>query len=524
MSEATRRKVALTALSLALLLGISLRFGLVIGEDFPLNDGALFYLMTQELRTSGYSLPSFTSYNASAIPFAYPPLAFYAAGLVSDMGRVPLLDVVRLMPAVLSSLTLGAFYLLSSALLGSRLQAAIATLAFALLPRTFLWFVMGGGLTRAPGLLFALLTLHQVYLLYTRRDRRFAASAALLGAATVLAHPENAWFTVYSSALLFLGYGRSRKALLDSLLVVLGVALLTSPWWATILGRHGLAPFTAVAGSGGYEAFFSWQPIKTFTFTDERHVAILAALGLLGIFVSIADRRFFLPIWLLAVLSINPRNGATTATVPLAMLIGVAIDRLLIEGLLRPRTANVGSDDVPGRTRPHTGAWRAAVLGLLLVFLTAYAFLSARASASGVEGLRVLSPSARRAMEWVSRSTDAQSRFIVVDGSAPWFGLDLHSEWFPALAQRVSVGTVQGYEWLPDHEFYRRIGRSWTLAQCRTSDVHCIEEWSASNGMQFSHIFIAHQNCCERLRSSLSRSPAYTIVYQEADLMIVQRR
>ncbi len=536
MSEARKRAVAYTAGGLALLLGLYLRFLLVAGEDFPLNDGGLFYLMTQELRAAGYMLPVFTSYNSAGIPFAYPPLAFYLAGFVSDLSRVPLLDVVRLMPAVLSTFTIGAFYLLSSAVLKSRSRAAIATLAFALLPRAFMWFVMGGGLTRAPGLLFALLMLQQTFLLYTRGDRRLVASVSALGAATLLTHAENGWFAGYSAALFFLVYGRNRRALIDSLLVVLGVLTLTAPWWGTVISRHGFSPFTAVAQSGGYSALFNWQPIVTFTFTDEPYLGVLALLGLLGIFASLAERKFFLPIWLATVFAINPRNGATSAMVPLAMLVAVAVDCLLIKGLLRSGAITTCAGSGSRNQERETGAaslahgggsgiWQASVLGLLLTFLIAYAFLNARAGALSVQGLRVLSVEARGAMQWVAKNTDPRSRFIVMDGRAPWFGLDVYSEWFPALAQRASVATVQGYEWLPDQVFYRRMERYAALGECRHGGIDCLERWAAQGGQEFSHVFLVHDGCCEPLRNAArALNAGYTILFEGRDLLILQRR
>ena len=112
----------------------------------------------------------------------------------------------------------------------------------------------------------------------------------------------------------------------------------------------------------------------------------------------------------------------------------------------------------------------------------------------------------------------------MIDGGAPWFGLDLHSEWFPVLARRVSVGTVQGHEWLPGREFYRRMTQYAELAKCRDTDAECVEQWSVSNRQDFTHILLVHHVCCERLRSSLRASAVYAIVYEQPGLMILQRR
>ena len=77
-------------LSLAILLGGFVRLAHVIPNDFPLNDGSLFYTMVQDLRAAHYALPDTTSFNQAGIPFAYPPLGLYLAGFLSDIFKLDL--------------------------------------------------------------------------------------------------------------------------------------------------------------------------------------------------------------------------------------------------------------------------------------------------------------------------------------------------------------------------------------------------------------------------------------------------
>ena len=48
----------------AIALGCAIRARPVLLTDFPLNDGGLFFQMTQELQRAHYRLPAFTSYIA----------------------------------------------------------------------------------------------------------------------------------------------------------------------------------------------------------------------------------------------------------------------------------------------------------------------------------------------------------------------------------------------------------------------------------------------------------------------------
>lgn len=149
---------------LPLCLGAVVRLLYPLGSTFPLNDGGMFYTMVQDLVANGYRLPAYTSYNYAGIPFAYPPAAFYLAAFLSRTW--PLLDVLRVLPPLLSVLANPMFYLLARDVLSRALgtdagqrAAWIATLAYALIPSSFQWQIMGGGLTRSLRYLAALTTL-----------------------------------------------------------------------------------------------------------------------------------------------------------------------------------------------------------------------------------------------------------------------------------------------------------------------------------------------------------------------------
>ncbi|RPH58889.1 MAG: hypothetical protein EHM81_09165, partial [Chloroflexi bacterium] len=165
-AQSTKNEFTALVLLFAALFGFYVRLANVLPSDFPINDGGLFYSMTRDLQVNGYRLPAFTSYNAAGIPFAYPPLPFYLAGFLSQLFKWDLLDIFRILPAIISMAALPGLYWLAKDLLKSEPQAALACLVFALTPGAFSWLIMGGGLTRGLGLAFALRTLHQAYLLY----------------------------------------------------------------------------------------------------------------------------------------------------------------------------------------------------------------------------------------------------------------------------------------------------------------------------------------------------------------------
>src|SRR3546814_8504882 len=72
-----------------------------------------------------------------------------------------MLDTIWLVPMVESVASVAAFYVLARAMFTDRWTVILATVAFALVPRSFIWLIMGGGLTRALALTLALLAFHQ---------------------------------------------------------------------------------------------------------------------------------------------------------------------------------------------------------------------------------------------------------------------------------------------------------------------------------------------------------------------------
>ena len=134
--------------------GLYVRLFPVFKANFPLVDGGMFYAMIKDLQASRFVLPVFTSYNQAEIPFAYPPLALYIAGLVNAVTGISLLDIIKWQPAILSILIIPFFYYFVKQVLNSEPKAALATLIFALTPNSYWWNIVGGGLTRSMGTLF----------------------------------------------------------------------------------------------------------------------------------------------------------------------------------------------------------------------------------------------------------------------------------------------------------------------------------------------------------------------------------
>ena len=230
-------KLNILILVFGLLLGAYARFLPTILVGFPVTDGGLFYVMVKAIQAGHYSVPSFVEYNGISIPFSYPPLGFYVAGLVSDIFKIPLIEVFRWMPAFVSLAFAVAFFPMASAILKSPLKGSLATVFFALLPRSISWQIMGGGVTRAAGLLFLMLVLFSAYNLFTAPSKKYLILTILFGSGVVLSHPVASLHAIVLCAVLWGFYGRSKEGIKNASLVAVGVIALTAPFLIPSLDR-----------------------------------------------------------------------------------------------------------------------------------------------------------------------------------------------------------------------------------------------------------------------------------------------
>ncbi|MBI5285009.1 MAG: hypothetical protein HY874_07945 [Chloroflexi bacterium] len=502
----------------AIAIGVVIRFALVLSSDFPLNDGGLFFGMARDIQASGYALPEFASYNHRNIPFGYPPLSLYLAALVDDATPMSLVQVFRFLPLLASCGTIPAFFLLARSMLGSRRAVVIATALFALLPPGFMWMIMGGGLTRASGFLFALLALHQVHEMHARRQLWRSLPAGIFSALTLMSHLEMAWLVAFSSLLFAIAYARDSYGIRSSLLVGAVGGALSAPWWATVIAYHGPGPLLAAAHSGSYPLAGVFALVE-YGPTIEPLFAMVAGLALLGGFACVANRRYLLPVWVLAGAALDGRAFATSATIPVALLAAIGVQDVLLPLITHHRLIQPSLSPSAGAgDRAPSGApsWLA---GAVLSIVIAYAILEALvASPKLLTGLKAPE---RDAMAWVAASTPADSRFLIVTESR--WPVDRTAEWFPALTGRQAILTVQGTEWLPDDAFNREIAEYRGLQTCGQRLVDCVDEWVADTGKTYDYMYFPKIDarvdkpedgpCCISLRGSVARDDRFTQVF-----------
>jgi hypothetical protein len=159
---------------------------------------------------------------------------------------------------------------------------------------------------------------------------------------------------------------------------------------------------------------------------------------------------------------------------------------------------------------------------LLLTFFLVYTLINAFAFSLQMTGLSV-NLDENSAMEWIVANTAERSSFLLLTYGDP-FNTPVQ-EWFPAVTHRVSLTTVQGYEWLPGKQFYQRRDKFKLLMRCLFADVNCVEKWANEQGYTYDFVYIDQGIIGESpsngtttvlgrlLVKSMDSSPCYDLIY-----------
>ena len=501
-----RQQFATLILITAFLFGLFIRLAAPMNAGGPVNDGGLFLHMTHDLQNNHFALPMVTTYNSADIPFAYPPLGFYMTGAIQSITHISLLTLFTYLPAFFSTLAILAFYFLALQFTQDQIKASLAAFFYAMVPKSFDWAIMGGGVTRAPALCFSFLTLAFAYRLFTTKDARNIIPTSIFAALLALTHPEITFQTAFSVFVLALFFLRGHRSILHSLIVAVVVIVLASPWWLTVLLHHGLAPFLAALGAHPRDLATSLLYVFQFNLSGEAILAVVAMLGLIGLISDFRHHGFFLPAWIgLSFLS-DPRAAPFASLTPLILLAVKGFESML-KGL--------------GELAPIEEGLSSKFSRYVLFGTIAYLFLSDMiASMQFGNQFRIL-PEERQALTWIVDNTPKDSRFLILTGDTALS--DPLAEWFPAITERVSIVTVQGHEWTPSSPLIENM-KAYSRAQtCLNENADCLSAWD------FDYLYIRKirpraeggvQEQVSLLEKVLRTSSEYSVVY-ESDVAVI---
>ncbi len=518
------------AIPIAVLFALAVRLPYVLSSDFPLNDGGMFVSMSRDLLANHFALPAETTYNAAGIAYAYPPLAFYLVAAISALSGLDAIAIARFLPLLANVATVGMAALLAREVLPSGWAALVGAIVFALVPRSYEWMIMGGGLTRAFGYLFAVACIVAA----SRTARRYSpgglALCALLAALALASHLEEGLFALYTVVLVFVLSGqRILPSLLACAAVGLGAVVLSAPWWGVVVAEHGLAPFLAASRTSDWSTFSDQLgALGSFVSTPSVVLSLLGALALIGTILCLVRVDLFLPLWLLAVFVITPRSAQSEAALPLAFLASLGACEVVAPSVVRAFRQR-HERLMPGLARIRlslAGHWLG--FGTLAVLLALVAIFW-RQVPTDPYSLNTLPAGERQAMAWIASETPPDERFLVLASTWSWEE-DMVGEWFPVLAQRPSTITPQGAEWLPADDHAHRVCMFVKLRSMGLSGagLSALDAWASERGVEYSAIYISKQprggTDWSSLIQSAADAPMYDVLLDTPDAAVLQRK
>ncbi len=502
----------------AVIVGSGIRFFIAYQAGFPINDGGLFFNIARAIQDNGYLPPIFVSYNGLEVPFAYPPLGFYIANLFQGLFGIPLLEVFRWLPALVTSVSIYAVYLLAGQLLDTKIEAGVAAMVYALLPRSITWLIMGGGITRSLGQLFLILTAYNVFRLFSAGQRKFEWCAIITSSLVCLTHPEATLHTIWIAILIWFFKGRNKATALQAIRIALGTLLFTAFWWLPTIMHYGIAPFSSAAQTGLHDPLF-FLYFFIIPFSDEPHLTLIIVFAIIGLVVAIAQRKYLLPLFYLLPFVIEPRNAANVSAIPMAMLASLAFNRLVLPGITSPENFSYVSQP--------TDSFHRRIAVLFSIYLFTAMFIGMLHFSVQLADKRVTDGNLQ-AFEWIKLNTPPGSRFLVLTGKTDLFG-DWTTEWFPSLAQRISVTTIQGREWTDAQDFGTHTEQYQNLQQCIFADQAkaCMDSVSQATFVKYEYIYIAKKTMRSEKRTQgielavdLKADLSYTLVYETNEVAI----
>ena len=470
-------------------------------NPYPAYGAGLYLRIADAIAANGYAPPArIEGYTAEGVPFAYPPLQFYAIAVLLDIGADPI-AIARFLPAVGVLGALAPVYLLTRDYAGSRPAGAAAGLAIALNPQLLQWHVSAGGVVRAFAFWYALTAIYAGYRAFENSSRRAVAVGALAFGATLLTHPTYSLFVVVSYLLLWAVRDRSPAGLLRGAAVGLGGALVASPWLLWVTSTHGIDVLTGAAGTHG--------GIGGGAATIGLSATLLPLFG--AAYLLAARRDYFLTAWAAAaeLLFAQPRFAFTVGGV-IAGVAGVDVARRL--------PALDGEVSLPSLGSANRRAVAAAVCLLLASVAGGAYFAHETTLQSDPSTPEFLDDEDAAAMAWAAAETDPDATFVVLGDAA---------EWVPALANRTILVGPWGVEWRGPAAYDTQLSTFEAASTC--DGVDCVERETASVGVDPDYVYLPKGAYTVRghpevtfgsLERSFAASPAWERAYENDGVVV----
>lgn len=503
-------EVSLLVVSAGIYLYNAFRFSLPIGY------AGLYTFMTELLVDNGFKLPlSVPFYGPGGFPYAYPPVGFYLAGFIHRLLNVPLLTYLRFAPPIYTLIFLVLDYILIKKITGSRNKALIGAFLTACVTAVYEYHASAAGMVRSPALIFAVLALILSWeslskALPFRSTYGYSILAGLALGLTVMSHLSYALFTILSIFVIAVFKLRSGfyKQIISTILIFGSGVLFSSPWWVTMLIRHGFQTLINPARSHGNFAVIQalltvgkqWPVIlmqKLLAIPNDWTPSVMVGLMITGMIYLVLRRRWLYLVWFLLVYLVvgeARRYLVIIACIATAEMIGDLID------LVHEQEAKTNRTNVP---------LYAISIAVLLLF---FAYSSFRI-------IRAVSPSLSNTLfemsDWLKINTPTDSSYLLLDTNNDM------DEWVPYLAQRTPTFGIWGAEWVGNLASLGDLSGKLTACINQQSYI-CLQKLMEEKNLAIS--WMVSLNSSTTLNAEIVANPDWQIAYQNDQFTIFKKR
>ena len=138
-----------------------------------------------------------------------------------------------------------------------------------------------------------------------------------------------------------------------------------------------------------------------------------------------------------------------------------------------------------------------------------------------------LSTEQRAAMDWVKENTPKSAKFVILTNRPDWgWSSDNTSEWFPALAERKSITTPQGAEWISG-SFTQKANFYLETKACFNKDLACLQEVSKKYNEGFDYVYVQKtqdgSSSTSLLEHLLGHSKNFELIYNTKTAKVFQK-
>jgi hypothetical protein len=511
------------------LLGTFLRFLYLQKSDFIMNDGGMFYTMILDLEKNGFTLPFYTSYNLSQIPYAYPPLSFYTGAFLHQILHINLVTVFRFYPLFFNVLSIPAFFFLAHEITLNNRQSLLATAFYAMLLPGYEWLISGGGLTRSPAHTLFIIAFF-LFLSYLRTKKKKYLILSIIAAILMSYHHlEYCWILAFSIAVYTLNNVSIKECIKLGAIYAGSVALFTLPYWGTIIFRHGITTFLSAFLTGDYSLNNSIIRLIIMRFTDETMINFVNVLAIIGLLYCLFSRKYRLIIWFLLLDFLYPRIANRSLIFPVVIFAAIVIDELICPALEKLYTSQRSTDVSLLEIKKNHPFIPSNFAYLFIAFSIIYPFFLCFLN-TFIDNpvLSTISKAEQDAMKWVEVNTPHESKFVIMTQTDVW-SMDKIGEWFPTLSERKSLTTIQGSEWLPNSEYIKSKDNFKDYKKCLKTDESCFSSWAMNNHVEFTHVYLVKSEnsqdstTCLTPFSNFFKNSTYQKIYENEEVIIFEK-